>query len=560
LKRIFFLLERNEVTIKRLILALLTVLAIARVLFSLSESLTQPQVQNRLELYQTNLVLHVAEFQPDRLDTSADQNADLTAAIESFIGEDPYSNAEKQYQKILKEAQISRSNFQNQLKQKTAIRDPALRVLPHRDGKERTSRSDFKIIPDARAKDTNTDATPVRQQQLQQEIQAIDDFINEIDLKLGILIASQGKTEQALSIWNQLINRLDDPENKYTKTATILSNLWKKSPQILPNAESILKNNLNSWFSYRALQRLYRIQADRVALSSLETQQQERAIQALFKLALIGGIPILGGMFGVIILIFLIVQLLLKKETSILATNRNITWETPWNWEIVWQVLIVGFFFISQFVVPIILGLSGLSLADSSVRFKAVYVLVTYVLMALGGILVLYFSLKAFFPLPSGWFKFKLISNWFVWGFGGYLIAIPLVLLVSLINQQIWHGQGGSNPILFLALQAQDRVALAIFFITASIAAPIFEEIMFRGFLLPSLTRYMSVSTAIILSAFIFAIAHLSLSEVLPLATLGIILGIIYTRSRNLLAPMLLHSLWNSGTLLSLFVLGSGVN
>jgi membrane protease YdiL (CAAX protease family) len=537
-------LERSEVTIKRLILALLTVLAIARVLFSLSESLVQPQIQNRLELYQTNLVLHVAEFQPDMLNTSADKNADLTAAIESLIGEDPYSNAEKQYQKILKEAQISRANFQNQLKQKTALGD----------------RSDLKIIPDARATDTDTDAIPVRQQQLQQEIQAIDDFINEIDLKLGILIASQGKTEQALSIWNQLINRLNDPKNKYTQTAIILSNLWQESPQISSDAESILKNNLNSWFSYRTLQRLYRIQADRVALSSLETQQQERAIQAFFKLALIGGIPILGGICGGVILVFLIVQLLLKKETSILAANRNLTWETPWNWEIVWQVLIVGFFFISQFVVPILLGLSGLSLADSSLRFKAVYVLVTYLLMALGGILVLYFSLKAFLPLPPGWFKFKLISNWFVWGFGGYLIAIPLVLLVSLINQQIWHGQGGSNPILFLALQAQDRVALAIFFITASLAAPIFEEIMFRGFLLPSLTRYMSVSTAIILSAFIFAIAHLSLSEVLPLATLGIILGVIYTRSRNLLAPMLLHSLWNSGTLISLFVLGSGVN
>lgn len=529
-------------TIKRLILALLTVLAIARVLFSLSESLTQPQIQNRLELYQTNLVLHVAEFQPDRLNTSADKNADLTVAIESFIGEDPYSNAEKQYQKILKEAQNSRSNFQNQLKQKIALRE----------------RSDFQIIPDARA--TDTDNLSLQQQKLTQEIKEIDDFINEINLKLGILIASQGKSEQALSIWEQLINRLNGSENKYTQTAIVLSNLWKESPQISPDAESIIKNNLNSWFSYRALQRLYRIQSDGDALYSLELQQQERAIQAFFKLALIGGIPIFGGIVGFILLVFLIVQLLLKKETSILATNSNLTWETPWNWEIIWQVLIVGFFFISQFVVPIILGLSGLNIANSSLRFKAVYVLVTYVLMALGGILVLYLSLKAFFPLPAGWFKLKFVSNWFIWGLGGYLIAIPSVLLVSLINQQIWHGQGGSNPILFLALQAQDRVALAIFFITASIAAPIFEEIMFRGFLLPSLTRYMSVTTAIILSAFIFAIAHLSLSEVLPLATLGIILGVIYTRSRNLLAPMLLHSLWNSGTLISLFVLGSGVN
>ncbi|HHP7231092.1 MAG TPA: lysostaphin resistance A-like protein, partial [Xenococcaceae cyanobacterium] len=180
------------------------------------------------------------------------------------------------------------------------------------------------------------------------------------------------------------------------------------------------------------------------------------------------------------------------------------------------------------------------------------------ILMAAGGIIVLYLSLKSFFPLPETWFKVKFNSNWFLWGFGGYLVAIPAVLLISLINQQIWQGQGGSNPLLYLALQAQDTVALTIFFITASLAAPIFEEIMFRGFLLPSLTRYLSVSTSIMLSGLLFAVAHLSLSEVLPLTVLGIILGVVYTRSRNLLAPMLLHSLWNSGTLLSLFILGSG--
>ncbi|MGB3207873.1 MAG: CPBP family intramembrane glutamic endopeptidase, partial [Crinalium sp.] len=95
-------------------------------------------------------------------------------------------------------------------------------------------------------------------------------------------------------------------------------------------------------------------------------------------------------------------------------------------------------------------------------------------------------------------------------------------------------------------------------FTTAAIAAPLFEEFLFRGFLLPSLTRYFPAWGAIILSSFLFAIAHLSLSEVLPLMTLGIILGVVYTRSRNLLSSILLHSLWNSGTLLSLFILGSG--
>jgi membrane protease YdiL (CAAX protease family) len=62
---------------------------------------------------------------------------------------------------------------------------------------------------------------------------------------------------------------------------------------------------------------------------------------------------------------------------------------------------------------------------------------------------------------------------------------------------------------------------------------------------------------AIALSSFIFAIAHLNLSEVLPLTILGMVLGFVYVRSRNLLSSMLLHGIWNSGTLISLMILGS---
>ncbi|WP_052128482.1 CPBP family intramembrane glutamic endopeptidase [Neosynechococcus sphagnicola] len=38
------------------------------------------------------------------------------------------------------------------------------------------------------------------------------------------------------------------------------------------------------------------------------------------------------------------------------------------------------------------------------------------------------------------------------------------------------------------------------------------------------------------------------------------VLGFVYTRSRNLLFPILIHGLWNSGTLLTLFILGSGTH
>ncbi len=518
--------------IRRLILALLTLLAVVNIFDSLNRSFSAPQIQSRLELYQTNLVLRVSDFQAEN------DNKDFSPTLEGIIGKNPYDTAVKQYQKAKKEAKLARDNFQNKIE--------SLTVANNND-------SNLKVISD-----TEITQKSLQIQQLKQQVTEISRFIDEIDLKTGILWVTEDKTEEALTIWQKILNRIDDREDEYYQTGLVLNNLWQNQPKIIGEAKSIIQNNLDGWFRDRALARLYKIQDNTSSLSLLKTQQQEAANQAIIKLAVISGIPILGGFTGVILFIFLVVQLLLKKETSILATNSNQSWETPWDWEITWQVIIVGFFFVGQFVLPLLLGVTGLNPGDSSLRIKALYVFFSYILMAAGGIIVLYLSIKSFLPLPKSWFKFKFKSNWFVWGFGGYLVAIPAVLLISLINQQIWQGQGGSNPLLYLALKAQDKVALAIFFITASIAAPVFEEIMFRGFLLPSLTRYLSVSTSIMISGLLFAIAHLSLSEVLPLATLGIILGIVYTRSRNLLAPMLLHSLWNSGTLLSLFVLGSG--
>lgn len=524
-------------TLKRLILSVLTLLAIARVFLSLGGSLAEPQIQSRLELYQTNLVLYAAELQ---LDT---ENADLNQAIAKGLGDDPVEAAIKQYDKARKETVEVRNTFQTQL-------NP---VLANSNGQ-----TSAEITTSDRKESTPNREITTPRQQLKKQVTDLNSFLDEIDLKRGILATAKGNLNSAQKIWQELINRINDSEDEYAQTALVLSNLWAANPEVFNNAQTIINDNLDSWFRDRALTQLYTVTDNQAQLTALNEATQETAAQAVVKLAFISGIPIFGGFIGFIILVFLIVQLLFKKEKSLLATNSNISWETPWDWETTWQVIIVGFFFVGQFVLPFLLGIVGFNVAEASLRIKALYIFATYVLMAAGGIIVLYLSIKSYLPLPQNWFKVKFVDNWFVWGFGGYLVAIPCVLLISLLNQQIWHGQGGSNPLLYLALQAQDKVALTIFFVTASIAAPVFEELIFRGFLLPSLTRYFSVTTSIFASGFLFAIAHLSLAEILPLATLGIILGVVYTRSRNILAPMLLHSLWNSGTLLSLFVLGSG--
>lgn len=54
-----------------------------------------------------------------------------------------------------------------------------------------------------------------------------------------------------------------------------------------------------------------------------------------------------------------------------------------------------------------------------------------------------------------------------------------------------------------------------------------------------------------------FGLAHLSPRDFPVLFALGCLLGIIYTRSNNLLTPIIVHGAWNSTVLTLLFYLAS---
>jgi uncharacterized protein len=520
-------------TLKRIFLSILTTIAIGLVGLSLLASWNKPQIQSRLELYQTNLLLHASEWKGEN-----NSSSNLTSARNSIVGTNPLETALTQYQEAQKSAKTT-------LKQQRKELD-------------------------------NPNIKAPQRQELEASINQLETLIAELDVRVGVLQVNNGKIPVAIETWHNLIEQDDDSKalEASQQTAEVLTGIWSNPAQLLPDAESRISKNLDGWFRYRTLAQLYQLQQRSKELVSLRSAEQITAEKALEKLVIVIGIPGIGLCIGAVLLVGLTVQWLLQRQRldraddaidsggPVLARNANLIWNVPWDGEIIWQVLVVGFFFVGQILIPLFLPLClavlKLNPASFDPRSKAFYILTTYLLLSAGGLSVLYFSIRSFLPLPEGWFRINWEGNWFLWGFGGYFAALPLVVLVSLINQQFWQGQGGSNPILPIVLEGRDRVALAVFFGTAAIAAPVFEEIVFRGFLLPSLTRYLPVWGAIGTSALLFAVAHLNVSEVLPLATLGTVLGFVYTRSRNLLAPMLLHSLWNSGTLLSLFLLGSG--
>ncbi|AKG22593.1 CPBP family intramembrane glutamic endopeptidase [Calothrix sp. 336/3] len=505
-------------TIKRLLTILLTLVAILYYGQALYESWQKPQIQSRLELYQTDILLQAQEWQPEGNDAENSQQ-NWRSLKTSLLGTKPLVSATKQYQDV-------------------------------RDSAEKTLEK------------LNQQA-PVDSQQMKQSVQEVDNLITELDLRLGVLQAEQKQTEVAVNTWKRLQARIPRGNPGETgETAAALAGMWSNPPSLLPNAQPLIQKNLEGWFRLTALERLYELQQRSEAVSEVVAQQQEAGEQAVVKLAIVATLPGITGLLGLGLLIFVLGQRLIKGKNSLLAQNEDIPWQTPWDGETTLQVYIFGFFFIGQilvgqFVMPILVSILPFPRPITDVRIQAFFVFLSYLIVASGAIAVLFATIKPYFPLSPDWFRFQLRSRWFLWGLGGYCAALPIVVIISLVNQKFWQGQGGSNPLLQLVLSSHSNIALFLFFFTAAIAAPVFEEFLFRGFLLPSLTRYMSVWGAILISSLVFAVAHLSLSEILPLFALGVVLGVVYTRSRNLLASMLLHSLWNSGTLLSLFVLGS---
>jgi membrane protease YdiL (CAAX protease family) len=82
----------------------------------------------------------------------------------------------------------------------------------------------------------------------------------------------------------------------------------------------------------------------------------------------------------------------------------------------------------------------------------------------------------------------------------------------------------------------------------AVIAAPIFEEFIFRGLIFGGLRRSLGVGTAALASAAIFAIVHPPAS-VVPVFVLGLCTALVYARTRMLAASMIVHALYNAAVI-----------
>ena len=236
----------------------------------------------------------------------------------------------------------------------------------------------------------------------------------------------------------------------------------------------------------------------------------------------------------------------------------------PLDLKLIDMVLLIsgGFVVLGEVISPLF-SISLVELFSENISdelSQALKIFFGYLFMAIPPILIVYYqikSLKGEFSLKKDYFQFKFLSikDSIVNGVKGWLTIVPFVLLISLIMNTLISNQNGSNPLLEIVLNNKNSFSFILLFVTTTLLAPFFEEVIFRGILLPTLSRNFGIIWAIIVSAFVFALAHLSVGEMLPLFVLGIGLGITRIASGSLLSSVIMHSLWNGFTFLNLLLL-----
>lgn len=240
----------------------------------------------------------------------------------------------------------------------------------------------------------------------------------------------------------------------------------------------------------------------------------------------------------------------------------------PWGLGKVWQVAVlwlIAYTVLGNLGVPLVLAACGVERAALGLRGSALLHL-GLDLAQLGVTLAILGRCTA--PWSAQW-RTRLFP--LLWDRGRWLAgALPALATFPAVD---WLAQeslkwfplpalvdggelvGGSLEAVSSSLG--DTVAHASYFVVVSLCAPIWEEALFRGFLLPSLMKYMPPPAAVLLSSLVFAGAHWRLQTLLPLLVLGVVFSAVFLQQRNLLPAVVLHSFWNIYVLFNLYTSGA---
>jgi len=129
-----------------------------------------------------------------------------------------------------------------------------------------------------------------------------------------------------------------------------------------------------------------------------------------------------------------------------------------------------------------------------------------------------------------------------------YVAFLPILALVVVVNVLVmrWIEQplDTSSPIVRAVIRG--GAPLVLLFLIGTIAAPVAEELFFRGLMQPVLRRRVGRGLSIAITALLFAAVHMSVYQIFPVFVLGLFFGYVADRKQSVVPSIVLHSVHNT--------------
>jgi len=154
--------------------------------------------------------------------------------------------------------------------------------------------------------------------------------------------------------------------------------------------------------------------------------------------------------------------------------------------------------------------------------------------------------------------RLKLSANvWHVTLVGAilFVVAQPTILFLGWLNSFVpvpdvmAEMQETMAEMITTFLKSDNALLLGVFHI--GVVPAICEEIMYRGYVQRALEKSWGITAAILISGALFGAYHLQISNIVPLATLGIFLAYLTYVSDSLIPAMVAHFVNNGGQVIA---------
>jgi CAAX protease family protein len=239
----------------------------------------------------------------------------------------------------------------------------------------------------------------------------------------------------------------------------------------------------------------------------------------------------------------------------------------PWDWIDLFLLVVI---FVAAYVVllrpvAIVFSMFGVSRSHlmHSPSIEGLFLIVHQVVVSLAVLAYLAVQVRFRYGLPFwrtiGWRPLTTRSET---RHRAYLGIVVSGFFFSLLIQ-VTSAQFGTKAKLPIEALFQDQRNAVLFMVMAVAVAPVFEETIFRGYIYPVLARSFGVGASIVITGSLFGLLHAQQLwggwiQIGLMIVVGIVLTIVRSVARTVVASYLLHLTYNSVPLLFYIIASHG--